>query len=566
MVNANEFMLVGIHRCMEYAKVADGVKLVPKYETCQLQESIRTVLHCLSSTTDKDKVRIFPLPSNLCSHILTDKQWFQENILCLLSNAVKFTPSGNKADLRLSLIAAPISTKDTSVTPNVTIKSLSGIARIAAGSSGSNATNPMMILVEVEDRGIGISKDMQTKLFAPFQQAQKHAGGTGLGLFSLSKRVEALGGSFGVRDRLDGQQGSLFWFTFPYRPDTITETMLKWDPHSSSSSKVSANMSKAKQGLGRGALVVPFVPPLSTTLPANGASAASWSAPSSPTGTNGSISSKVSATQSKASNSVVSASTVIAIVEESTNGVPSSATLERRYSKVRPENFSSSPVISKSRNRVSSEEETIISYHSDIQSVVPADTGRKGSIDEESAMKALTAGCSRNDIKKQELKPIYRILLADDSSSNRKVLTQILRQRGGHEVIAVENGLEAVNKLTSSRYSTATEDSPDEMEEVFDVVILDLHMPVMDGFEAMRRIREQENHAKTLYHEKVGESRLNCCPNNAPPMKPRQEFIIGCSANDDDETVEDTLQAGADAFLPKPFSLDQFLECMALKK
>ncbi len=54
---------------------------------------------------------------------------------------------------------------------------------------------------------------MHVKLFAPFQQAQKNAGGTGLGLYSLSQRVTALGGRYGVRDRLDGQQGSLFWFS-----------------------------------------------------------------------------------------------------------------------------------------------------------------------------------------------------------------------------------------------------------------------------------------------------------------------------------------------------------------
>ena len=40
-----------------------------------------------------------------------------------------------------------------------------------------------------------------------------------LGLYSLSKRIEALGGEYGVCDRSDGNQGSMFWFTFPYRPD-----------------------------------------------------------------------------------------------------------------------------------------------------------------------------------------------------------------------------------------------------------------------------------------------------------------------------------------------------------
>ena len=45
--------------------------------------------------------------------------------------------------------------------------------------------------------------------------------GTGLGLFSLAKRVEALGGHYGVRNRPDGVQGSIFWFAIPYKPDEM---------------------------------------------------------------------------------------------------------------------------------------------------------------------------------------------------------------------------------------------------------------------------------------------------------------------------------------------------------
>jgi hypothetical protein len=42
---------------------------------------------------------------------------------------------------------------------------------------------------------------------------------TGLGLFSLFKRMEALKGSGGVSSRKDDKQGSVFHFPFPYRPD-----------------------------------------------------------------------------------------------------------------------------------------------------------------------------------------------------------------------------------------------------------------------------------------------------------------------------------------------------------
>lgn len=47
--------------------------------------------------------------------------------------------------------------------------------------------------------------------------------GTGLGLYSLCKRMEALKGSCGTRPRLDGKDGAEVWFCIPYRPDIVAE-------------------------------------------------------------------------------------------------------------------------------------------------------------------------------------------------------------------------------------------------------------------------------------------------------------------------------------------------------
>eukprot|EP00599_Poterioochromonas_sp_BG-1_P001505 CAMPEP_0173146148 /NCGR_PEP_ID=MMETSP1105-20130129/8313_1 /TAXON_ID=2985 /ORGANISM="Ochromonas sp., Strain BG-1" /LENGTH=252 /DNA_ID=CAMNT_0014060279 /DNA_START=88 /DNA_END=847 /DNA_ORIENTATION=+ len=76
------------------------------------------------------------------------------------------------------------------------------------------------LLFEIEDTGIGLSEEAMKHLFNPFKQAQRLAGGTGLGLYSLAKRVEALNGNYGVRKRTDRRQGSLFWFAIPYKADT----------------------------------------------------------------------------------------------------------------------------------------------------------------------------------------------------------------------------------------------------------------------------------------------------------------------------------------------------------
>eukprot|EP01031_Cornospumella_fuschlensis_P025063 gene25063-30272_t len=79
-----------------------------------------------------------------------------------------------------------------------------------------------LLRFEVSDHGIGLSDEAMLTLFNPFKQAQRLAGGTGLGLYSLARRIEALRGDYGVYGRPDEQQGSVFWFAIPYRPDRVS--------------------------------------------------------------------------------------------------------------------------------------------------------------------------------------------------------------------------------------------------------------------------------------------------------------------------------------------------------
>jgi CheY-like chemotaxis protein len=95
-----------------------------------------------------------------------------------------------------------------------------------SSQSKSQNLDQQFIRVEVEDSGIGIHEDERQQLFQPFKQIQKRTGGTGLGLYSILKRMEALEGQCGVSDRRDRLSGSCFWFTFPYRPDESVSSII----------------------------------------------------------------------------------------------------------------------------------------------------------------------------------------------------------------------------------------------------------------------------------------------------------------------------------------------------
>ena len=398
--------------------------------------------------------------------MITDRHWFTENILCLLSNAVKYS-NGGKVTVTLThvitptpiIVTTPIlsqcftveeddectfsdhiieslgrATDDESEvqsscnSPNTFNLNFSSPYRSATSSGGrsprdygrpltptrktSDITNSS-ILVQIEDAGIGISEAAREELFQPFKQVQRLAGGTGLGLYSLSNRISALKGTRGVKSRDDGKQGSVVWFTIPYRPDTQDGQQT-----SSNSSQLSTPRSPSRRRSAEGGGNHSCVTPTDTT--------------------------------------------------------PATTVCKRRL----------------------------------------------------------------------------RFLVVDDSPSILKVLSRSLANKK-YIVETADNGSAAVDRLIKG-YNT----------QDFDVVLMDLQMPVMDGIEAVRRYREFEgaqmiSSVNVIPLQSMPSTALSPPCTNPPPRN--KLFIIGMSANSDEDTKQCALHAGMDTFIAKPFAMAALL-------
>jgi|SRR3990172_963031 len=120
-------------------------------------------------------------------------------------------------------------------------------------------------------------------------------------------------------------------------------------------------------------------------------------------------------------------------------------------------------------------------------------------------------GNQSNGEKKQRLK----ILVVDDDLLNQQLM-QILLTREGYQVEVASNGLEAFDAIKRQR---------------FDIVFMDLRMPVMDGMQTSRCIREWENGSQ-------------------------HTFIVALTASSLPDERQGLFEAGIDNYIAKPFEVE----------
>ncbi len=259
--NSNTFMLMTINRCIDYTKASKGMKLVPKYETVDVREALQFPIECMSNIQERIGIKVEALSEEICSHIITDKQWLQENLLCLLSNAVKYSTEGSVTIKgKLCPMITEVESKSVSLFTRGSTARIVPTVRDGSVDEHQNSERVDCLVFEVEDTGIGVSEEAMKHLFNPFKQAQRLAGGTGLGLYSLAKRMEALKGRYGVRVREDGKQGSLFWFSIPYKADEVVAAASKEMAYEGSRREASRTLSILEDTIKSQVLAKPSQP------------------------------------------------------------------------------------------------------------------------------------------------------------------------------------------------------------------------------------------------------------------------------------------------------------------
>jgi hypothetical protein len=356
-----------------------------------------------------------------------------------------------------------------------------------------------LVHFEVRDTGAGMPAETLAKLFQPFTQADSSTtrkfGGTGLGLSIVRRLVELMGGQTGVQSELG--KGSIFWFTLPLEP--VNEASAASAPISTSGGRVLVvddNQTSRRlivQQLQRRGYEVDACESARQALALFDAAPRRFDAVlldyQMPEMDGVTLGERILASSS--------AGCVRAVLLTAIDYADVQGLAEKGFA-----GYLVKPI--KARELVDCLERVLAhsaaDWHMQSQPIV-------------------TRG--RLTTEQPQSRYAGRVLLVDDNAINQRVAQRFL-ERLGCTVDLAADGLQAVEAHARNRY---------------DIVLMDMQMPVMDGLEATRRIRAEE---------KSG----------------RRTPIIALTASALTTQLEACLTAGMDHYLTKPLEIARLQEVL----
>ncbi|MEM9807365.1 MAG: CHASE2 domain-containing protein [Cyanobacteria bacterium P01_D01_bin.56] len=205
--NSSQALLALINDVLDFSKIEAG-KLVLEEHHVNLRNSVEESLDIVATrAANKPLDLVYMLDPEVPPVVISDPIRLRQILLNLLSNAVKFTDKGEVA------VVVQLSPNDELGAP---------VTRWSHPAEQS-----VLLLFAIRDTGIGIPEDRLAQIFEPCRQAStsttRKYGGTGLGL-TISKRLaETMGGLLWVESELG--QGSTFFFTLRAQVDPATVQM-----------------------------------------------------------------------------------------------------------------------------------------------------------------------------------------------------------------------------------------------------------------------------------------------------------------------------------------------------
>ncbi len=357
--------------------------------------------------------------------------------------------------------------------------------------------SPAKLQFAVHDTGIGISEETRSRLFMPFIQAEsstsRRFGGSGLGLSISKKLVELMGGSIGVNSLLD--KGSCFWFTLPIKQSIAEADNTFISPYYDFSGKRSlivddnaTNRSILNNYLNNWGLTVSETD--------NGGSALI-----------------------KLQSSILQGIRYDLILVDMQMSGMEGITFAKCLSKI--PTLASLPIILLSHDyfEPSDYQDTGITHcllkpvrHMQLYNAV---------------VNVLTDVFNTPTVHSPETKQLNyqlkKVLVVEDNKINQKVIVSKL---GKFNIVpdVEENGLLALDKLAHCSY---------------DLVFMDCHMPIMDGYTATRELRFLEAQQNLPY-----------------------QTVIALTANALEGERQKCLTAGMDDYITKPIDSKQLMEIL----
>ncbi len=475
--SSGDALLTIINDILDFSKIESG-KLELEHQPFLLEKVVNDALELLQpKVSEKNLDLVVHLDASLPDLMIGDVTRLRQILVNLAGNAIKFTARGEVAIEVVSATGPHPSFRD-------------------SFSEEAGA----YIQFNVRDTGIGIPADRQDRLFKSFTQVDssttRHYGGTGLGLAISKRLVELMGGLIWVES--EAGKGSTFSFTLLLQP-AVAGTSPAW-------------RERPAGFAGRRVLIVEDNASLRARIASK---LAYWGITA------------VEADSPDAATRVVTGPNPpdAVLFDRELPGADALAWILSLRALPAGKTLPVAPY-SSLRGRATQLAETLPAGVFPLLKPVR----RQGLFDAlrlallgDGTMPAGKAAVARFDEKMAERLPL-RLLLADDNAVNRKVGLALLKKLG-YSADVVADGRQVLAALEKTGY---------------DLVLLDVQMPELDGYEAARAIRERE----------VNEPKWT---------RPRMVAMTGNAMQGDREKC---LEAGMDDYISKPVRIDDLVAAL----